>query len=336
MPLPLIPVLIGIVAVTTGAYGTGKTAKALLDNSIAKDVNRNAQDLLDSAKENLENAKETSTRELEALGNQKIQLFQTFQTKFIPLFEQVKNIDFTSSTDLDELAKFKIDKQSFADLKKVTLLATSLAGGTVGGAVAGTAVAFGAYGMAGTFAAASTGTAIASLSGAAATNATLAFFGGGSLAAGGLGMAGGTMVLGGLVAGPALAVLGTVMGSQANANLDKAFSNLETAKKVKEEFAIMVMVCDGIRKRAMLFTRVLIKLDLLLSPMLENFENTIKTEGTDYRSYSNKSKQLIAALLSTVQAVRALLDTPLLEKDGSLTSESGIVVDTVQKQIANL
>ena len=58
-----------------------------------------------------------------------------------------------------------------------------------------------------TFAAASTGTAIATLSGAAATNATLAFFGGGSLAAGGLGMAGGTAVLGGLVAGPALCVI---------------------------------------------------------------------------------------------------------------------------------
>jgi hypothetical protein len=38
--------------------------------------------------------------------------------------------------------------------------------------------------------AASSGTAISSLAGAAATNATLAAIGGGSLAAGGLGMAG--------------------------------------------------------------------------------------------------------------------------------------------------
>ncbi|MOA59596.1 hypothetical protein D3C78_1842590 [compost metagenome] len=49
---------------------------------------------------------------------------------------------------------------------------------------------------------ASTGAAIAGLSGVAATNATLAWFGGGALAAGGAGMAGGAVVLGGLFAIP--------------------------------------------------------------------------------------------------------------------------------------
>ena len=43
---------------------------------------------------------------------------------------------------------------------------------------------------------ASTGTAISSLSGAVATNATLAWLSGGTLAAGGLGIAGGAIVLG--------------------------------------------------------------------------------------------------------------------------------------------
>ena len=80
-------------------------------------------------------------------------------------------------------------------------------------AAGGSLAAFGAYSAATTFATASTGTAIASLSGAAASNATLAFFGGGSLAAGGLGMAGGAAVLGGLVAGPALLVMGIIIGA---------------------------------------------------------------------------------------------------------------------------
>ena len=43
---------------------------------------------------------------------------------------------------------------------------------------------------------ASTGTAISTLSGAAATKATLAWLGGGALATGGLGIAGGAVVLG--------------------------------------------------------------------------------------------------------------------------------------------
>lgn len=334
MPLPLIPIIIGIAAIATGGYGVAKGAKAVADNSKANDVNDDAQELIDTAKKSLEKARDASKRGLEALGTQKLNICETSLTKFVSLFEQVKNIEFANSSGLDELAKFKIDRQSFADLKEVTLLATSFAGGTLGGAVAGGAVAFGAYGAAGTFAAASTGTAIAGLSGAAATNATLAFFGGGSLAAGGLGIAGGTMVLGGLVAGPALAVLGAVMGAKASANLDNAYSNLAKAKKAKEEVAVLVTACNGIRKRAMLFARVLAKLDVLLFPMLENFENIIKTEGADYRAYSNNAKQSIAALLSTVQATKAMIDTPILNKDGALTSESKNIADAVQKQIA--
>jgi hypothetical protein len=62
----------------------------------------------------------------------------------------------------------------------------------------------------GALATASTGTVISTLSGAAATNATLAWFGGGSLATGGLGMAGGTAVLGGLVAVPAIIIIGLI------------------------------------------------------------------------------------------------------------------------------
>ena len=63
----------------------------------------------------------------------------------------------------------------------------------------------------GTLATASTGAAISGLSGAAATNATLAWLGGGALSAGGFGIAGGTLALGGIVLGPALAIGGFMM-----------------------------------------------------------------------------------------------------------------------------
>ena len=128
-----------------------------------------------------------------------------------------------------------LDKKNFSDLKDLQGMATSMVGGLASGAMAGAITAFGAYGAAGALATASTGTAIASLSGVAATNATLAFFGGGSLAAGGLGMAGGTAVLGGLVAGPALAVLGFVVGAKASKNRDVAYSNYAKAKEFQEE-----------------------------------------------------------------------------------------------------
>ncbi len=73
------------------------------------------------------------------------------------------------------------------------------------GAGLGAATAAGSWALVSLLGTASTGTAIGTLSGAAATNATLAWLGGGALAAGGGGMAAGLLTLGGLVALPLIA-----------------------------------------------------------------------------------------------------------------------------------
>jgi hypothetical protein len=78
------------------------------------------------------------------------------------------------------------------------------AGGAFAGAAVGGAAAYGTFMTAVTLGSASTGAAIAGLSGAAASNAALALLGGGTLAAGGAGVAGGTALLAGIVAAPAL------------------------------------------------------------------------------------------------------------------------------------
>ena len=87
-------------------------------------------------------------------------------------------------------------------------------------------------GLAGT---ASTGTAIATLNGVALTNATLAWLGGGSLAAGGLGVAGGMAILGGIVAAPVLAIGGMFLSSKAEVALEEARANASKAELIVEE-----------------------------------------------------------------------------------------------------
>ena len=81
-----------------------------------------------------------------------------------------------------------------------------------------------------TFGTASTGTAIASLSGAAATNAALAWLGGGTLAAGGAGMAAGQAML--TLTGPVGWALGAA--SLAGSLLAINKSNKEIAQKTEE------------------------------------------------------------------------------------------------------
>ena len=229
----------------------------------------------------------------------------------------------------------QLKDKSFSDLKDLQGMASSLADGLASGAMAGALTAFGAYGAAGALATASTGTAIASLSGAA-TNATLAFFGGGSLAAGGLGMAGGTAVLGGLVAGPALAVLGVVMGAKASKNLDAANANLAKAKEFEEEMKTAADLCNGIRRRSAMFNRFLIRLQTVFDPMIYQMTEIIKERGTDFRNFTEDERKVVASAMSLAGAIKAVLDTPILDEDGNLTKESGLVIESTQKKIESI
>ena len=275
MPLPLL--FIGIAA-ATGLAGAGKTVKAVVDNTNANKINTAANEGVDNARKRLEQQRGAVAQSLEKLGEEKLQILAGTVTSFVSAFEKIKNIDFTSSVGLEELEKLHIDQKDFEELKELGNFAIQVAGGVTAGAAGGALTAIGAYGAAQTFAAASTGTAIASLSGAAATNATLAFFGGGSLAAGGLGMAGGMMVLGGLVAGPALLVMGLITGAKSQEKLDQALINKAQAEEIMEALHVASDQCSAIRRRAYLFYSLLAHLDTYLLPLVWQMEDIIAKE----------------------------------------------------------
>lgn len=330
MPLPLLFIGIGAAA---GALGIGKTVKASMDQKEANKTNERADDVVRDASNKIETARKKCGANIENLGKCKIKILDNSIRPFIKEFEKLNHIELSNSTGLNELQKMVLDRKNFGELKELQSMASSLAGGVAGGAMIGAVTAFGAYGAAGALATASTGTAIASLSGAAATNATLAFFGGGSLAAGGLGIAGGTAVLGGLVAGPALAVLGFVVGAKASANLDKAYSNLAKARQYAEEMKAATTVCDGISNRANMFTNFLTDLDSIFLPLIYKMSQIIVSKGTDYRNFSSDEKKVIAQATTLAGAIKSILDTPILDKDGNLTSESAKIIDTTNAKL---
>jgi hypothetical protein len=107
----------------------------------------------------------------------------------------------------------------------------ALTGGAVSIAAAiGTPVA--AWTLVGALGTASTGAAIGGLSGAAATSATAAWFGGGAVAAGGLGMAAAPFVLSGIGAAAGLAMLAT-------AGIIMARRDKSNEKEIKDADAVM-------------------------------------------------------------------------------------------------
>ena len=186
------------------------------------------------------------------------------------------------------------DVKQMAELNKVSVGAGVLLGG-IGGAAVGTAGGFAAAGATTSavmaLGTASTGTAIASLSGAAATNATLAALGGGAVAAGGGGIALGTSILGAATLGVGLLVGGVIFsatGSKLSDKADEAWEQMEKAEKTINKICEYLL---DLRKMAGRYINSLEKVYALYGQNFQKVYNTVYTMGkVDWNEFTEEEK----------------------------------------------
>lgn len=234
MPLPLI---LGAAALASAAYGAKKGYNGRQKHSEADAIVKDAKNRYDQ-KRGIFDAQETATNSaLEVLGKEELsigQRFNEFKTLADALLKKL-------NVGRQDKLEINIPQHKLESVESYSYTAIGVLGAAAGAGITGAATGFAIYGGVMVLGAASTGTAISSLAGVAATNATLAAIGGGSLATGGLGMAGGTAILGAAVAGPVLAIVGWSYNShgeaalknahKANDEVDSAVKKLEKAQK---------------------------------------------------------------------------------------------------------
>jgi hypothetical protein len=299
--------------------GAKKGHEAYSDNKEAGDLNTKAQASFENGKNQLVNARNRCRKELEDLGRLKFDIWDRQLGRFVSLFEQLRNVELTGAAEVGRLGAKAFSKGELAKMKELSGFANEVVSGGATALGSGALVGMASYGGAMMFATASTGTAIGTLTGVAATNATLAWFGGGSLAAGGMGMAGGMAILGGIVAGPVLAIGGLVLASKAKKNLAAARSNHAQAERAAKEMRAASSLVDGIRKVAGQFKNVTTALDERTTTVLDGLDSVIKRRGTNYSSYNDKDKRQVHLAVMFAQALRVVLEAPLLTKSGALT-----------------
>ena len=332
MPLPLIP-LIGIgAAVLLGGYGVKKGIDAYSDNEEADELKDEAQELLRKAEQRLKRGRSDCKKQLEELGWLKFSIWDRQLGRFVSLFEQIRNVEVTGVA-----AKDKIDfsPQDLKEMKELSGYASEAVGGGITAIGSGALVGMASYGGAMMFASASTGTAIGSLAGVAATNATLAWFGGGSLAAGGLGMAGGAAVLGGIVAGPVLAIAGGVLAARAEEKLANARSNYALATEQEAEMDAAGAVVTAIRGAAKQVQEVVQKLDVRMTPVLDDLELVIAQDGTDFSEYSESAQRSVYLSAQFAKCLKAVLEAPILTKEGAVDDGHRKALEAGQKLVAS-
>jgi hypothetical protein len=281
-----------------------------------------AKRIYDNGKKELEEARKETQNSLESLGKLKFHLYENSILPFIEIYDKIQNIpekklDYKEGKESSEIKNLNF-KNIELELKKIV-------GGGVASLGSGGLVGLASYGGVGMLGTTAGGTAISGLSGAAATNATLAWLGGGSLASGGFGMAGGMAVLGGIVAGPVLAVGGTMLASKAEEARENAYSNLKQAEIAEEEMKIACLKTNAIKRRVEELNAVTIQINKYFIPFLGALSYLIINE-TDWNKYSNKDKELVIKIRYIAKTLLNLLEVNLLTKEGKLTEHSKEII----------
>ncbi|KOE62906.1 hypothetical protein [Aggregatibacter actinomycetemcomitans] len=325
MPLPLI---LGAAVIAT--FGAKKAYDGYQDSSKADDIIDEAEHLY-KREDNFFKKQDKATNEsLEKLGKLQLSIgedFDKFQRISTPLLEKLAQHQETKDLQIN-IPKNELDK-----IEGVAFSATAYLGKVAGSAAVGIGAAYAVYGGVMALAAASTGTPIAALSGAAAYNATMAAIGGGSIAAGGFGMAGGAAILGGVVAAPIALVAGWAYASHAEKKLKGA---KEYQEQVRQAVDNMILGRRHLKETEDYTNKIHKELDRVYQIFTRYFQDlknmdTLVSNGIDIKTIAQDLIQIIQNGYAIATILTDIITTPLFkakkDENGELVKDEN---DTIE------
>lgn len=327
MPLPLI---IGGIALAAAGYGVKKGVDAYSDNKEAEEFHTKAKDEYQGAERALKEKIDSLNEVFEAYGERKKEVYETTLLRYESLISQLE-IEY----DVDNV-DFEHIQEEIAQFDKSFEVATAAVTGIVGGTIAGGLAGLGAYGGVGLLGAASTGTAISSLSGAAATNATLAWLGGGSLAAGGFGIAGGTAVLGGIIAAPVILVAGSIFASMAEKNKYDALAYYTKVRSLVETMLSKSTKLNLVMNKVKEKMRTLANYNYKLLSLINIVESIMNRQGTKVKFWESDEQKKLESMVDLAKSIVGLINSPALDENDALTKEVVALekqYDSINKEI---
>ena len=329
--------------VATGAKQVGKGAvkmgrvvsgyEAYDSRKKANKAKEQADAIVANVKEEDKRRKAECNRVLKAYGESKLHALKTCVRPFLNYIEILGN-NYKDKTYFIQ-NNVHVDNVNIQALKQLDMNASQALGtaavSSIAASIALAGVPSATTAAVGALATASTGTAISSLSGAAATNATLAWLGGGSLAAGGGGVAAGTVVLSTITYATtgvfALAAAGIVGAAYYSKKYTEATKYLEEVKKYRANAKLGWQVIDGINQRAMELESVTHKLEERMKDLLQYLEPLVYDfqSDDDYYAITFQNAALCAKSISDIAQI------PLLDEKGNLNGNTNVVLSNTQE-----
>lgn len=229
------------------------------------------------------------------------------------LFDAIRNMPSEKKLECENLKKIRLNWRQQAEKieNDYKTAAVKNAGAGAAGVGAGVAVAAlgptAAMGIATTFGVASTGTAISALSGAAATNAALAWLGGGALAAGGGGMAAGNAFLalagpvGWAIAGVAITASGLMFWKSSSDK--KKIENIFTLISERDVKSYKLAVVELNERIARIGNETKLLKEAIIA---------VKAFGIDYDAMTEEQQYQLGAYLNLMLSSTQLLVNPIM------------------------
>lgn len=317
MPIPFL--LAGLSAVA-GLAGLGGHMSAKEMNEKAQNISMEAQELYNASKASLEKVQNETEKSLLKLGYSKKKTLDYSMKQFLDLYERIKHISIRESVGLNEISNFKIEPQDVIQLREMSNIYSSSIKSGATGAAAGAVVALAASGslsivtsglsIAGSFLAAGEVSAAAGIAGSA-----LSF--------------GAAMTPLAAIAAPVVLFTGISASMKADENLEKAQAMHAEAEAACEKMKVSETLCKAISDRSEMFNDLLVQLDgmfsectsLLEEVIRKKYKRIFKKEITS-DDFSDNDLKLVAVTRSLAGAVKAVIDTPILTKDGNISDES--------------
>ncbi|WQV39490.1 glycine zipper family protein [Helicobacter pylori] len=330
MPLPFI---LGGLALAAAGYGVKKGIDALDADCEADEFIEEAEGLKEEAAERLESAESDCKLAFARFGEKKLRVLSHSVSNFLDHFHRLKR----STITIEGINMQDIQRQ-VSDTLKITNQYREVdffdaSGAVIGSAAVGVLAAYGAYTGVGLFASTAGGVAIAELSGVAATNATLAWLGGGALSVGGFGMVGGMAVIGGIVAGPALAILGALSADEMEKKLENAKAYCSQAEAAVKKADVVIDNLRSVEKMAELFTRQITKFDVLFFSLAQDAIATIKKHNYNVSRYNQKEKDQLCVTVSTLSSLIAFLKVPIMDEHQKLNKKAQNALNLMRDQV---
>jgi hypothetical protein len=223
MVLPLIPLLLIATGTTTGITGVVNGVMGGAKMREASEIGERAQEEYERSVRLAQQAAQRTNKRVAKHGAGQVQA----QSTVIRMAEWLKRHERQVAESVPLLMDgLEVEIHEVAELGSLVPGGLDLLTGIIRSGATGVAVATGIPTAVTTLATASTGVAISGLTGVAAESATLAWLGGGSLAAGGGGMALGATALNFVTIGPSLLVGGLLL----NGKGEKALTSANTYK----------------------------------------------------------------------------------------------------------